>query len=261
MASLHLWVTPVPSSKRQGIVQADIAEALSHVAMCPHGGIADHFYLDNESEYPDLADAMRRLFGLAENQFGLTLAKPYSPTSKGAIEGLFNILEQVFKGLPGWIGGWRDDKKTANQGKVVAPCSQGKEQPVADIEACVGIYNSRPQGAGSRLAGLSPKEALEMKIAATGYVARVPSEAVFDQVFSRPEERTVTQSSVRIDNRVYHGPCLHRAARRQSRGSYAVAEGSGLCLDQCSGAGTGTDQACANLRLWRPGRCAVSGGV
>ena len=211
MSSLHLWVTPILLSKGQGIVQADIAESLSHVTMCDHGGIPEEFYLDNGSEYSALADAMRRLSWLAQDQFGLTLAKPYSPTSKGSIEGVFNILEQVFKGLPGWIGGRRDNKKTANKGKVVAPYSKGKEQLVADIEDCIGIYNSRPQGAGSRLAGLSPKEALEMKIAATGYVARVPSEEVFDLIFSRSEVRTVTQSSVKIDNRVYHGPCLHRA--------------------------------------------------
>ena len=43
-----------------------------------------------------------------------------SVSSKGSIEGLFNILEQVFKGLPGWIGGRRDNKKSANKGKPVA---------------------------------------------------------------------------------------------------------------------------------------------
>jgi len=68
-----------------------------------------------------LAAAMGRLSDLAQDQFGLTLAKPYSPTSKGSIEGLFNILEQIFKGLPGWIGGRRDNKKTANKGQTVAP--------------------------------------------------------------------------------------------------------------------------------------------
>lgn len=210
MSSLFLWVTPVLLSPGKGITQADVAEALAHVTMCPHGGIPEHFYLDNGGEYAALAEAMGRLSWLAQDQFGLTLAKPYSPTSKGSIEGLFNVLEQVFKGLPGWIGGRRDNKKTANKGKVVAPYTKGLAQLVADIHACVAIYNSRPQGPGSRLAGLSPKEALEMKIAATGFVARVPSEEVFDLVFSRPEVRTVSQSSVKIDNRVYHGDCLHR---------------------------------------------------
>jgi len=210
MSSLFLWVTPVLLSKGQGIVQADVAESLAHVTMSAHGGIPEHFYLDNGGEYSALAEAMGRLSWLARDQFGLTLAKPYSPTSKGSIEGLFNVLEQVFKGLPGWIGGRRDNKKTANKGKVVAPYAKGLAQLVADIHACVAIYNSRPQGPGSRLAGLSPKEALEMKIAATGFVARVPSEEVFDLVFSRTEVRTVSQSSVKIDNRLYHGDCLHR---------------------------------------------------
>lgn len=210
MSSLFLWVTPVLLSKGQGIVQADVAESLAHVTMCPHGGIPEHFYLDNGGEYSALAEAMWRLSYLAKDQFGLTLAKPYSPTSKGSIEGLFNILEQVFKGLPGWIGGRRDNKKTANKGQTVAPYARGLAQLIEDIEACVAIYNSRPQGTGSRLAGLSPKEALEMKIEATGFTARMPSEEVFDLIFSRPETRTVNQSSVQIDNRLYHGPILHR---------------------------------------------------
>ena len=40
MSSLFLWATPVLLSKGQGIVQADVAESLSHVTMSPHGGIA-----------------------------------------------------------------------------------------------------------------------------------------------------------------------------------------------------------------------------
>lgn len=210
MSSLFLWVTPVLLSKGQGIVQADVAESLADLTMCPHGGIPEHFYLDNGGEYSALAEAMRRLEYLAQDQFGLTLAKPYSPTSKGSIEGLFNILEQVFKGLPGWIGGRRDNKKSANKGQPVAPYQRGLDQLVEDVAACVAIYNSRPQGMASRLRGLSPKEALELKIEATGFEARTPSEDVFDLIFSRPETRTVNQSSVKIDNRIYHGPVLHR---------------------------------------------------
>ncbi len=210
MSSLFLWVTPVLLSKGQGIIQADVAESLAHVTMCDHGGIPEHFYLDNGSEYSALAAAMGRLSHLAQHKFGLTLAKPYSPTSKGSIEGLFNILEQVFKGLPGWIGGRRDNKKSANKGKPVAPYARGLGQLVADVEACVAIYNSRPQGAGSRLRGQSPKEALEMKREATGHRAQKPTQEVFDLIFSRPETRTISQSSVKVDNHVYHGECLHR---------------------------------------------------
>ena len=40
MSSLFLWATPVLLSKGRGIVQADVAEALAHLTMSPHGGIA-----------------------------------------------------------------------------------------------------------------------------------------------------------------------------------------------------------------------------
>jgi len=210
MSSLFLWVTPVLLGQGKGVLQADVAQSLADLTMCSHGGIPDQFYLDNGGEYSALAEAMARLSLLSERQFGLTLAKPYSPTSKGSIEGAFNVLEGLFKGLPGWIGGRRDNKKTANKGMVVAPYARGLEQLVADVHACVAIYNSRPQGSGSRIAGLSPKDVLEMKIEATGYAARVPSDDVFDLIFSRMEERTVNQASVQIDNRVYQGDCLHR---------------------------------------------------
>lgn len=214
-SSLYAWVTPVLLSKGQGIVQADVAEALAHLVMCDHGGIPEHLYLDNGGEYSALAGAMSRLAYLSDREFGLTLAKPYSPTSKGAIEGLFHVLQGIFAGLPGYIGGQRDNKKSANKGKVVAPYSKGLDQLIEDVQACVAIYNSREQGPNSRLAGFSPKEVLQMKIAATGYAARQPSEDVFDLIFSKSEVRTVSQSGITISGRVYRGDCLHSMAPKE----------------------------------------------
>ena len=209
MSSLFLWVTPVLLSKGNGIVQADIAESLFDLTACPHGGIPKEFYLDNGSEYSALSAAMSRLAVLSERTFGLTLAKPYSPTSKGSIEGLFHVLEDVFKGLPGWIGGRRDNKKSANKGKVVAPYSKGPAQLVEDIHACVAIYNSRPQSAGSRIAGMSPKEVYEMKALSKGFRPRHFSELAFDLTFSKTDTKIVRQSAVKIDGRNYNGDYLH----------------------------------------------------
>lgn len=205
-SSLFTWVTPVFLSKGKGITQADVAEALSQVAFCPHGGIPLNYYLDNGSEYDALASAMVRLANLAEMQFGVTLAKPYSPTSKGEIEGYFNILEGIFKGLPGWIGGDRTDKKTQNKGQVVQPYTKGLTALETDILAAVAIYNSRAQG--GRLAGVSPLDMLERQIADTGFVARVPSEEAFDLIFSRSDSRTIQQGTIRYDNRQWHTPAI-----------------------------------------------------
>ena len=212
MSSMFLWVTPVLLSKGRGVVQADVAQSLFDLATCPHGGVPKELYLDNGSEYSALSDAMKRLAVLSDREFGLTLAKPYSPTSKGSIEGLFNILERILKGLPGWIGGRRDNKKSANKGRIVEPYSKGLDQLIKDILACVSIYNSRRQSADSRIAGLSPKAVLELKAAKTGFKPRILSDKAFDLIFSRPATKVVRQSSVQIGGRSFDGDYLHQHA-------------------------------------------------
>ena len=200
-------MTPVFLSKGKGVRQEDVAESLAQVALCPHGGIPQEYYLDNGSEYSALADAMARLSVLADMQFSVTLAKPYSPTSKGAIEGFFNVLEGIFKGLPGWIGGDRTNKKTVNKGHVVAPYAKGLDALEDDIRAAVAIYNDRPQS--GRLNGLSPLQMLENKINSTGFEARQPSAEAFDMIFSRQDIRTIRNGGhVTLDGNLFYGECL-----------------------------------------------------
>ncbi|TRD22539.1 integrase catalytic domain-containing protein [Palleronia caenipelagi] len=201
-SSLFAWVTPVFLSKGKGIRQEDVAASLAQVAMCPHGGIPQEFYLDNGSEYGQIMPSMGRLAVLADREFKVTLARPYSPTSKGEIEGFFGILEPIFKGLPGWIGGDRTNKKTANKGKVVEPYKRGLDHLAQDILAAVAIYNDRPQT--GRLNGLSPIEMLERRIDETGFVARVPSERAFDLMFSKSETRKIRQSMIEYDHRQWY---------------------------------------------------------
>ena len=51
-SSLFACVTPVILSKGKGVRQEDVAEALSQVAVCRHGGIPQEYYLDNGSDTP-----------------------------------------------------------------------------------------------------------------------------------------------------------------------------------------------------------------
>ncbi|KAF0170552.1 MAG: hypothetical protein FD162_3466 [Rhodobacteraceae bacterium] len=74
-ASHFIWVTPVFLGKGQGVRQEDVAESLSQVALCPHGGIPLEYYLDNGSEYAALSEAMARLSVAAHMQFSVTLAR------------------------------------------------------------------------------------------------------------------------------------------------------------------------------------------
>lgn len=207
-SSMFLWVTQVFLSKGNGVIQADVAESLAQVTMCPHGGIPQEYYLDNGGEYSALAGAMQRLSVIADIDFKVTLAKPYSPTGKGGIEGLFNILEGVFKGLPGWIGGSRTNKKTVNKGKVVEPYRKGLAQLEQDIMDAVTIYNTRPQSAGSRLAGMSPKQMFEAKVKATDFHPRTPDAETFDLIFSQSDTRMVRQGCINVDGRQHHSTCL-----------------------------------------------------
>lgn len=205
-SSLFVWTTPVFLSKGQGAGQENVAEALWRVSSCHHGGIPRQYYLDNGSEYAALTDAMMRLSCLADMDFGVTLAKPFSPTSKGDIEGHFNILEHIFKGLPGWIGGDRTNKKSQNKGQVIQPYRKGLDALEADIRDAVAIYNDRPQS--GRLDGLSPLEMLEKKIADTGFEARVPSEEAFDLIFSKSDTKTIRQNAIEHDRRKWHSPVI-----------------------------------------------------
>lgn len=205
-SSLFAWATPVFLPKGRGVRQEDVAEALSQVALCPFGGIPQEYYLDNGPEYKALAAAMVQLSAMADMRFNVTLAKPYSSTSKGEIEGFFNVLEGIFKGLPGWIGGDRTNKKSENKGKVVAPYTKGLAALEEDIRAAVAIYNTRPKS--GRLNGLSPLDMLERKIAETGFVARVPSAEAFDLIFSKAEARVIRQGAINYGGRQWHTPAI-----------------------------------------------------
>lgn len=98
MASMFLWATVVLLSKSKGIIQADVAESLYDLTSCPHGGVPKEFYLDNGGEYSALSSAMMRLAVLSSREFGLTLAKPYTPTSKGSTEGFLTSLKASSRG-------------------------------------------------------------------------------------------------------------------------------------------------------------------
>jgi hypothetical protein len=110
----------------------------SFVAMCadPNWGVPSHLYLDNGSEYKwaeltvDIAKLKKSIDVQFDEQLCLATgdrakavqnARPYNPQAK-VIEGLFSTLERsAFSQLPGYIGGNRMSKKTANQGREPDP--------------------------------------------------------------------------------------------------------------------------------------------
>jgi len=207
-ASGFLWATPVIVNNRQGIKQADVAKSLFEVCACPWGGMPRTFVLDNGSEYKALTEAMARLSDLADMSpgFGVIKCKPYSPESKGRLEGAFNIFKGIIKDLPGYIGGDRMKKPTQSKGKPVARYPHGERQLIEDLRRALEIYNGTPQG--GMLGGLSPKAVFEAKAKATGFAARVPTPEMFDFVFSREERRNVRNGAISLNGRAYYGDIL-----------------------------------------------------
>ena len=154
-ASAFRWATPVIVNKRQSVTQEDVAKSLFEVCACPWAGMPRTFILDNGSEYSALTEAMGRLSALSDMQPGFRVIKcrPYSPESKGRLEGAFNIFKGIIKGLPGYIGGDRMKKPTQSKGRPVAPggCCRGARPSRASGHDGIGVRRAvcaGGQGAG-----------------------------------------------------------------------------------------------------------------
>jgi hypothetical protein len=199
----HFMVgTVVLVDDRKSITQEDVARSLFDLTQAPFGGKPMILYLDNSSEYKALAEAAARFVALSGDGAALWIvkAKPYSPQSKGGLEGGFKNLEQGFlRNLPGWIAGDRMNSPTTSKGRPVPPYPHGLERLVADLHSAVDLYNGTPQE--GRLDGLSPRAKLQELIDTTGWAADRPDPDMFDLVFSREERRDVRHGHVTIGNR------------------------------------------------------------
>ena len=169
-ATHYMHVTPVLVDGRKSIRQEDIAGSLFNLTQHPCGGMPRTLYLDNGGEYGALEEAAARFATLAEGGAGLRIikARPYSPESKGALEGAFGIIKEVFfRALAGFIGGDRMKSPTKSKGKPVDPYPHGLPRLVEDILQAVDSYNGTPQD--GRLGGLSPRAKLQQMIDVTGW--------------------------------------------------------------------------------------------
>lgn len=207
-ASGYLWATPVLVNNRQSITQEDVAKSLVDVCFCPWGGLALTYILDNGSEYKELVKAIGRAAVMADGDpaFRAIKCKPYSPESKGRLEGCFNIFKGIINGLPGCIGGDRMKKPTQSKGKPVPPYPHGPARLIEDINRAIETHNGTPQE--GMLGGYSPRETFRRKAAETGFAPRSPDPEMFDFVFSRVVDRDVRNGRIEFGGRHYYGNVL-----------------------------------------------------
>lgn len=204
-ATARMFVYPVFLEKGEGVRQEHVAEAFAAMAADPQWGVPQTLYLDNGSEYNCAAlveDAMRRVAQIRALQGDgepsaararlIVKALPYNASAK-SIESMFSALERgVFSMLPGWIGGNRMAKKTANVGRAPQPYPHGKEAFLEDLQNALIAYETHPQT--GQLNGRSPRRAFE-EAWEGGWRPIAVSRGAIRAAFARDESRQVRQGS------------------------------------------------------------------
>ena len=215
-ATNRIFVHPVFLEKGEGVRQEHVIDATCAMTQEPTWGLPQAFYLDNGSEYGhvDAIAAAQRLNiqmralgddpafdqALLERCHPIVRAQPYNAAAK-AIEPAFKTLERgFFSMLPGWIGGDRMAKKTANVGREPAPYPHGGDQFLADLQKCMDAYHATPQ-AGA-LNGRTPNEAFNEAVEA-GWQRRPVARGALLAAFGKDEFREVRQGAFSFGSRVY----------------------------------------------------------
>ena len=132
-------------------------------------------------------------------------ALPYNAAAK-AIEPMFRVLERgFFSNLPGWIGGDRMAKKTANVGREPIPYPHGRQAFLADLRTCMNACHATPQP--GELDGRTPNEAFDAAVDA-GWQRMDIARGALLAAFGKDEFRTLRQGSFRYESRWYTHPAL-----------------------------------------------------
>lgn len=208
-ARLDFFIMPKGEMiRREHVIQ-------SFVSMCadPDWGVPSRLYTDNGGEYnwSEIATGLSKLKHTVEviageapteDDFGVHRARPYNPQGK-VIEGLFSNTERTaFSQLPGWIGGDRMRKKTANQGREPLPFPGDEAQLRAALATALAYYHAKPQS--GHLRGVSP-DARFAEFVANGWAATVLQDTwqlavAFSQEHIKPVRAGGT---LRLDGRDY----------------------------------------------------------
>ncbi|MEX2617282.1 MAG: helix-turn-helix domain-containing protein [Alphaproteobacteria bacterium] len=216
LATNRFFFWPVFLKKGEGVRQEHVVESVIAMALHPEWGMPQNLYLDNGGEYnwagliddamqlnttirhldsdPELAKIFRA------RSSAIIKARPYNAPAK-AIEGGFGVLEGgVFSMLPGWIGGNRMKKKTANVGREPKPYPHGEHRFREDLANALAAYETTPQS--GFLAGLSPRQKFAEAVEA-GWQRMDIEETALRAVFARTVSRKVSQGAFTLNNVSY----------------------------------------------------------
>ena len=220
-ANNRVFVHPVFPAKGEGVRQEHVIEAYIAMTQDPGWGMPQVLYLDNGKEYGCLdlvADALQlvsqmRAFddvpgvdpAVLQRPRPIVKAMPYNAAAK-PIEPAFKALERgFFSLLPGWVGGDRMAKKTANMGREPIPYLHGEAVFLADLQECIATYHATPQTGALR--GRTPNEAFNEAVDAGWQRIDIARGALL-AAFGRDEFRTVLQGGFSYGARTYTHPAI-----------------------------------------------------
>lgn len=212
VATNRLWVSLYVPPPGRGVTRMQVAA--SFASMCQHWGLPGRLYLDNGSEYSwaEMLGGFSELSRLTKAvkvallsdapaadaatiqgaRDEVTRARPYNAAAK-PIEGIFSALNVIVSMLPGYVGGNRMTKKSANVGRAPVPFPGSPADFHAAFAVALGHYHNKPQS-GS-LANRSPRAAYQAAIDA-GWARTACGAETLLLAFADEESRRVTQGYV-----------------------------------------------------------------
>jgi hypothetical protein len=164
-------------------------------------GMPETLYTDNGSEY-NFAGFLVDALQLVSSDGRVIKALPYAAQSK-PIEPWFGKFERKYlKTLPGWIGGDRLNKVTANVGKKVVPYSLGIEAFSNQVQNFIQHYN----GTGLKKYGdKSPNDLYQAALDADWTLTAI-NEIAFDMAFSIEVTRDVNNCLIDVNGEKWKVP-------------------------------------------------------
>ena len=150
---------PVFLAKGEGVRQSHIVEAFIAMVLHPQWGMPQVLYLDNGGEYRAIdlvAELLRRVTtvrllnddpgfaeDLAERRNSIARAQPHNAPAK-SIEPGFARFQKVESTMPGFIGGDRMKKKTANVGRAPETYPGSQDDFRKDIQLRLDYLETSP---------------------------------------------------------------------------------------------------------------------
>ena len=224
LATNRVFATIVVMPKGEMVRTEHVVQSFVDMCSDPNWGAPSHLYCDNGGEYNwiELADPLAKLKHATALHVGeapeappalVQKARPYNPQAK-VIEGLFSTLERVaFAQLPGYIGGNRMQKKTANQGREPAPFPGDEPRLREAIGTAVAYYHAKPQA--GHLAGKCPSDCFAAFVA-DGWHSTVLDPWELSVAFSREVIKPVhTGGTLRLNGMDFRADALQSFVGRR----------------------------------------------